>query len=292
MSSLISHLYVLMQRVLPKYLMTAAIRFVARVRIAAVKNFLIRNFIRLFDVDVDEIAGDVPGSFRDFNTFFTRELKAGARAIDADAGVIVSPVDGTVSEAGRLEDDRLLQAKDHYYDLHDLLATDLPDADRFRDGAFATIYLAPHNYHRVHSPLDARFTAVRYVPGQLFSVDRRTVAAKRGLFSHNERLVCHFDSVAGPMVLVFVGAMLVGSISTRWTGEIRPRSRGVVDDFDLTDFDDELRVAKGDELGWFNMGSTVILLLPPGTAVWDSSTVAGSDVRVGASIGRLSGNGH
>lgn len=288
MADLVSHAYVLLQRLLPKYLMTAAVRLVARIRAPAVKDFLIRTFIKAYDIDTAEVAAAIPGEFPDFNAFFTRELKPGARPVDAAAAAIVSPVDGTVSEAGRLRDSGLLQAKGRCYDLHDLLATDLPDADRFRDGSFATIYLAPNNYHRVHSPLDGTLLAMRYVPGALFSVDVRTVAAKRGLFSGNERLVCHFVTAAGPMALVFVGAMLVGSISTCWTDEIRPRRRGVVEEFDLSTAGEDLVVRKGDLLGWFNMGSTVILLLPPGAADWHASTVAGRSLRMGESIGRLS----
>lgn len=289
MSALVSHLYVLLQHVLPKFLLTAIVRCLSRTRSRTIKDLLIRAFINKYGIETEEIAGPVPERFGSFNEFFVRELIAGARPIDPAADAIVSPVDGTVSEAGRLEGRRLLQAKGHHYDLHDLLATDLPDADRFRDGGFITIYLAPHNYHRVHSPLDARLTATRYVPGQLFSVDPRTVAARRGLFAHNERLVCHFSTGAGPMVVVLVGAMLVGSISTRWTGEIRPRRRGVVENFDVSGSD--TRVSRGELLGWFNMGSTVIVLLPPGTCAWHDSVGAGTTVRMGESIGRLRADG-
>lgn len=277
--------FLLLQRLLPKHLLTALVRRLAHVRAAPVKNFLIRTFVRASGVDVEEIPRQVPDGFEHFNAFFTRELTPGARPIDPAPGTVVSPVDGITSAAGRIERGRLLQAKGMHYSLEDLLATDLADAALFEEGEFATFYLAPYHYHRVHSPLAAELTAARYVPGALYSVNDLTVRALPGLFARNERLVCRFRTDAGPMILVMVGALNVGSITTRWTGTITPRKKGVVEDLGL-DAGVPRTVAKGDLLGWFNMGSTVIVLLPPGTCAWREGLDFGARVRMGEAIGR------
>ena len=162
----------------------------------------------------------------------------------------------------------------------------MEDAERYSNGSFATLYLAPYNYHRVHCPLEAELVAARYVPGALYSVNSATVSLLPNLFTRNERLICHFNSDAGPMILVFVGALHVGSISTRWTGQIRPQSRGVVQDLDILKREPVTRVMKGELLGWFNMGSTVIVLFPPGACEITSDLQPGDTVRMGQSIGR------
>ena len=207
------------------------------------------------------------------------------REIDDDEDAIVSPVDGTVSVAGTIQASSIFQAKGINYSLDDLLATDLDTAAGYIDGSFATIYLAPYNYHRVHAPLAGELTAARYVPGDLFSVNEATVSRVQGLFRRNERLVMHFRTATGPAALIFVGALNVGSISTPWTGEIRPRKDGVVDVLDISTHPTE--VEKGDLLGWFNMGSTVILLLPAGACEWDDDLQPGETLRMGEEIGEL-----
>jgi len=282
---MLAYAFVALQYVLPKHWLTSITFSLARIRNPRIKNFLIERFVKLYKVDTDEIRHELPGDFETFNAFFVRELKDGARRIDEDAASIVSPVDGTVSAAGNLRDNVLLQAKGLDYTLDDLLATDLDEARAYSNGRFATIYLAPYNYHRVHAPFDARLVAARYVPGDLFSVNEATVSKVCGLFRRNERLVMHFNTERGPAVLVFVGALNVGSISTPWTGEIRPRRAGVVDVLDLSSHDTQ--VAKGDLLGWFNMGSTVILVLPDGVAEWDSDLDPGDTLRMGEGIGTL-----
>jgi phosphatidylserine decarboxylase len=229
----------------------------------------------------------VPDGFLHFNDFFTRELKEGARPVDVSPLSIVSPVDGIMSAAGRIDGDALLQAKGIHYTLEDLLATDLADAASFADGSFATMYLAPYHYHRVHSPLAGRLIAARYVPGHLYSVNQTTVELLPRLFTRNERLVCHFRTNAGPLALIFVGALNVGSVSTPWTGRIRPRKTGVVDDLDIDGSGVSAVVEKGEMVGWFNMGSTVILLLPPGACAWRDDLVNGSKLRMGEPIGTL-----
>ena len=280
-----ANLFVVFQYLLPRHWLTAAIYRIARIRNTRIKNFLITRFVRAFDVELDEVRLDVPGDFATFNEFFVRELKDDAREIDDDSDAIISPVDGTVSFAGKILGDSIFQAKGFDYSLSDLLATDLEEVDRYIDGNFATIYLAPYNYHRVHAPLAGELVAARYVPGDLFSVNEATVAKLNGLFRRNERLVMHFRTDYGPAVVIFVGALNVGSISTPWTGEIRPRKTGVVDVLDISAH--PTKVAKGDLLGWFNMGSTVILLLPDGMAEWDDDLEPGETLRMGEEIGEL-----
>ena len=279
--------FVLLQYVLPRHWLTAIVWRVARLRHPGIKDFLITRFASAFDVNLEEVKLEVPGDFATFNEFFIRELAAGARPVDDDADAIVSPVDGTVSFAGAIRADNVFQAKGIDYSLADLLATDIDEAERYIDGNFATIYLAPYNYHRVHAPFAGELVAARYVPGDLFSVNEATVARLDGLFRRNERLVMHFRTEYGPAVLIFVGALNVGSISTPWTGEIRPRKAGVVDVLDLAAY--PTTVEKGDLLGWFNMGSTVILLLPKGVCEWDDDLEPGETLRMGIEIGEFEG---
>jgi phosphatidylserine decarboxylase len=277
--------FVLLQYLLPRHWLTALIWRLARIRHTGTKNFLITKFASVFDVDIEEVKRNVPDDFATFNDFFIRELADDARPIDDDDDAIVSPVDGTVSCAGTIHGDSIFQAKGIDYSLGDLLATDTDKADHFIDGHFATIYLAPYNYHRVHAPIAGELVAARYVPGDLFSVNEATVSSLDGLFRRNERLVMHFRTASGPAVLIFVGALNVGSISTPWTGEIRPRKTGVVDVLDLSGH--PTHVQKGDLLGWFNMGSTVILLLPKGACEWDDDLEPGETLKMGVEIGEL-----
>lgn len=282
-------LFVTLQRLLPKYLLTALVYRVARVRVVAIKNALIRGFVALYRVDVSELRHPVPEGYPSFNDFFIRELADGARSFDGADDSIASPVDGTVSAAGAIERDQLFQAKGIRYTLQDLLATDTPEALQYKGGAFATIYLAPYNYHRIHAPVAGKLAALRYVPGALYSVNDATVRNLPGLFARNERLVCHVSTAAGPMVVIFVGALNVGTISSRWTGDIRPRKHGVVEQFDIDALDAGPEFAAGDTLGWFNMGSTVILLTPPGVSDAFSTLEPGTTVTAGDAIGRMVG---
>ncbi|MEE4163975.1 MAG: archaetidylserine decarboxylase [Woeseiaceae bacterium] len=278
-------LFVILQYLLPRYALTAVVYWLARVRQPAVKDFLIRRFVHHFDVDLEGVSEPVPEGFDTFNAFFIRELTQEARPIADDPAAIVSPVDGTVSAAGRIQGDTIFQAKGIDYRLEDLLEVDRERAAAFENGSFATIYLAPYNYHRIHAPVDGRLDALHYVPGDLFSVNAATVRIIRGLFRRNERLVQHLDTAIGPVAVILVGALNVGSISSPWTGEIRPRRRGAPEDLPVSGADPE--VARGDLLGCFNMGSTVILLLPPGAAGLDPALVTGTIVEMGQAIGTL-----
>ena len=281
---MLDRLFVLLQYLLPKHLLTAIVWRIARIRVPAVKNALISGFTRVFDIELDEVRLEVPDGFETFNDFFIRELRDGAREIEGGAGTIVSPADGTVSAAGAIDGTTIFQAKGVDYSLADLLATDLGEVEHYADGRFATIYLAPYNYHRVHAPLAGELVAARYVPGDLFSVNAATVGRVPGLFRRNERLVLHFRTAAGPAAVILVGALNVGSISTPWTGEIRPRQAGVVEVLDIGSH--PTSVEKGDLLGWFNMGSTVILLLPGDACTWDDDLEPGETLRMGEEIGR------
>ena len=280
--------FVAMQYLLPKYWLTALVYRLTRIRQVDFKNFLIRNFVRYYDVDIGEAEKDVPDGYASFNDFFTRKLAVGCRRTDRSDTVVVSPVDGILSAIGTIRGDQIFQAKGQTYSLHDLLATNLDEADQFIDGTFATIYLAPHNYHRVHAPVAGNLVTAHYVPGSLFSVNSMTVSRVPRLFARNERLICHFQTAAGPIVLIFVGALNVGSITTPWTGQIRPRNRGVVKEMSLQ-ASVSREVGQADLLGWFNMGSTVILLLSPGHCTWVDTLASGNTLLMGETMGETIG---
>ena len=259
MSKLLAWPFLILQYILPKHLLTAIVFHIARIRTKTVKDFMIRRFVSIYKFDVEEAALPVPDGYSTFNDFFTRQLVDGARPIDTATNSIVSPVDGTVSATGNLVSDTIFQAKGKHYSLSDLLMTDIADAERFSNGTFATLYLAPYNYHRVHCPLRGRLVAARYVPGALYSVNAATVSLMPNLFTR----------------------------STPWSGQIRPRRKGVVQDIDILKNELPTELAKGDLLGWFNMGSTVIILLPPGSCELDPAAGSGEKVRMGQAIGRL-----
>jgi phosphatidylserine decarboxylase len=279
--------FVALQYLLPRYWLTALVFRLARVRHVAIKDFLIRQFVRFYDVNVEEAGKDVPAGYADFNAFFTRQLSDNSRQVDVSESNIVSPADGTLSAAGQIRHDQIFQAKGRDYSLLDLLATNTDEADQFIDGSFATVYLAPYNYHRVHAPMDGELVMARYVPGDLFSVNAMTASGVPRLFARNERLICHLRTAVGPLVVILVGALNVGSITTPWSGEIRPRKSGVVEEIELgSSVPKTLR--KGDLLGWFNMGSTVIMLLPPHRCRWAAHLATGRTLLMGEAIGELS----
>jgi phosphatidylserine decarboxylase len=273
-------LFVWFQYVLPQHALSRLILAATRVRAAWFKNATIRGFLKLYSVDLTEAAESDPYRFGSFNEFFTRALKPDVRPIAAGADVIASPVDGCVSEAGTIDHDRLLQAKDRHYRLADLLAGQ-PWASRFEGGLFATIYLAPFNYHRVHMPLRGALKATVYVPGRLFSVNGTTAAHVPRLFARNERVLTLFDTPFGQFALVLVGALNVGSMATVWAGDITPAARRAITLIPGP----SIMLEKGAELGRFNMGSTVILLFERNRAHWQPQVRAGSAVRLGQPLG-------
>jgi len=285
--SIQARLFVALQYLLPQHLLSGLVNQLTRSRTRWLKNALIRAFVSEFHPDMSDAAQPDPLQYDSFNAFFTRGLRDGARPADPDPATLLCPVDGTVSQIGRIEGSFLVQAKGHAYTLESLLATDASWAQTFAGGSFATLYLAPYNYHRVHMPLTGTLRAAWYVPGQLFSVNATTAASVPGLFARNERLVCIFSAGALSFAVVLVGALFVGSMSTVWHGEVTPRSPRRRADLSLEGTGAALSLARGAELGRFNMGSTVILLLPSGAGSWVPQLAPGSTVRVGQTLARL-----
>jgi phosphatidylserine decarboxylase len=286
--------FVALQHLLPQHGISRLVLAATRSRSPAFKNAMIKLFVRGFRPDMADAVETEPTAYASFNEFFTRALRPGTRPVDDDPRALVSPVDGTVSEAGPLTDDRLLQAKGHDYTLRALLAGNAAWERTFAGGSFATIYLAPYNYHRIHMPLAGELRESFYVPGKLFSVNRTTAQLVPGLFSRNERVFCGFDGGGMPFGVILVGALNVGSMATVWHGDVTPRKHREVTALPVRDASGPvtlapLALAKGDEMARFNMGSTVILLLPRGAVTWDASLVAGRTLRMGERIGTLQG---
>ena len=254
-----------------------------RIRFAPWKNWQIRWFIRRYGVDMTIAADPDPASYPDFNTFFTRALAPGARPLEGGPRGIVSPADGTVAEAGSMYGGRVVRAKDRGYALEALFGGDGPAAAEFEGGRFATIYLSPRDYHRVHMPLTGRLRSMVYVPGELFSVSPATVDAIGGLFARNERVVSFFDTDFGPLAMTLVGAVFVGCIEQAWHGVVTPprRRTPLVERYD----DAEMVLEQGREMGRFNMGSTVILMLANPAVEWASWVTPGAPVRMGQHVG-------
>lgn len=282
-----ARLFVALQHLLPQHFLSRQAHRLARCRVKPVKNALIGSFARHFHPDMSDAAEPEPLDYPSFNAFFTRSLRPGSRPIDADPGALVSPVDGTVSQIGRLDGLRMVQAKGHDYSVAALLGGASGWAERFEGGSFATLYLAPYNYHRIHMPAAATLRAAWLVPGRLFSVNAATAAAVPGLFARNERVVCAFEEGRLAFALALVGALFVGSIATVWHGDVTPRSPRRAAELPVDTGRAPMRLERGAELGRFNMGSTVILLLPPGSAQWLPALRPCSPVRVGQTIAWL-----
>lgn len=276
---------VFLQGIVPQKLLSRIVLAATRWRFAPWKNLLIRTIARIYRIDVGEAASPNLADYPHFNAFFTRALKPGARPLDDAPGSLLMPADGHISQLGPVREGRIFQAKGHDYTAAELLA-DAEAARLFDDGLFATIYLSPRDYHRVHMPLEGVLRETRHVPGALFSVSPGTVAEVPALFARNERLVCRFDTPFGPMAVVLVGAMLVSGVETVWGGvEIPPYAKTMVTR-DFRGVQPEVRLARGAELGRFNMGSTVILLIPKGFS-FDPQWAAGAPVRMGQGLGRV-----
>jgi phosphatidylserine decarboxylase len=281
---LIEKIFAGVQYLLPHHLLSSLVYRFMRIRFAPFRVSQIAIIGSLVGVDWSEARHQEISDYETFNDFFTRELQPGARMIDPDPRSFVSPSDGRISQCGRITSDRVIQAKNHHYSLHSLLAND-PDTARFNNGFFHTIYLSPRDYHRVHMPFDGKLQRMIHVPGRLFSVSPWTVRHVPDLFARNERVISMFETPAGPMAVVLVGAMLVSSMETVWSGQVTPPRGRKISRTDWSRRDIELR--KGEEMGRFNMGSTVILLWPP-DAVTTLDDFASEDyVQMGARLGRL-----
>ncbi|MBQ0931902.1 phosphatidylserine decarboxylase [Ideonella sp. 4Y16] len=276
-------LAVLPQYLLPKQALTQLAGAFAQHRGGALTTAVIRRFIARYGVDMAEAANPDPAAYASFNDFFTRALRDGARPLAAQG--LLCPVDGAISQFGPVQGDQVFQAKGHAYSTTALVGGDAALAARFQDGHFATLYLSPRDYHRIHMPCAGRLRRMIHVPGDLFSVNPTTARGVPGLFARNERVVCVFDTDAGPFVLVLVGATIVGSMATVWHGVVNPPRPGEVREWAYDDQD--IRLARGAEMGRFLLGSTVVMLWPKGPLRFNPAWVPGRPIRMGEPMAGL-----
>ena len=282
-SSLRDNLFVLLQYLLPQHPISRLVHWFVRLRLQWLKNLVGRWFIRHFKVNMSEAVEEDITAYPDFNSFFTRALKPDVRPLATEANAVLSPVDGAVSQAGRIEGEAIFQAKGHSYSLNTLLGNSDSWSDKFKNGLFATLYLSPRDYHRIHMPLSGTLEHVIHVPGRLFSVNPVTTRKVPGLFARNERVACLFNTEHGPMGMVLVGAINVASIETVWQGVITPPAGKRIQSWDYHDKGVALKA--GEEMGRFNMGSTVILLFGAEQVDWVNSVKAQAPVRMGELLG-------
>jgi len=251
----------------------------------ALRNRVIKWFIGRYGVDMSEAAEPDPTAYPTFNAFFTRALKPGVRPLAEGETTLVSPVDGAISQIGAIDGDRVIQAKGQSFSLTELLGGDPKRAEAFTGGEFSTLYLSPSDYHRIHMPMAGTLREMVYIPGKLFSVNPVTAENVPGLFARNERVACLFDTEAGPMALVLVGAMVVGSVETVWSGVVAP-GNGLVTTTRY-EGDQAASFSKGEEMGRFRLGSTVVMVMPKGSVHWNPEQKAGKAVRMGEAFGTL-----
>lgn len=258
-------LKIALQYLLPKHLLSRLVGKLASAEMGAITTAAIKAFIKKYNVDMSEAAMPSPDAYRSFNDFFTRALKPGARPLHEQEQTIVHPVDGAISQLGPIKEGRIFQAKGHDYSSLALLGDQSDDDKRFIDGDFATIYLAPKDYHRIHMPIEGTLSKMTYVPGDLFSVNPLTAENVPGLFARNERVVAIFETAIGPIAMVLVGATIVASIETVWAGTVTPPTGKNVFTWDYpTSGPNAITLAKGDEMGRFKLGSTVVMLFEKG----------------------------
>jgi phosphatidylserine decarboxylase len=255
----------------------------------ALRHRFIRWFINRYGVNMSEAENSDPDAYDSFNDFFTRALKPGLRPIEGNESTLVSPVDGCVSQLGHISGGRIFQAKGQSFSLLELLGGDQQRADIFAEGEFATIYLAPGDYHRIHMPMAGQLREMVHVPGRLFSVNPATAAIVPNLFARNERVVCLFDTAAGPMALVLVGAMIVGSVETPWAGVVKPGAAPDDGGVSQQSYSGEQaqKFARGEEMGRFRLGSTVVMVMPKGRTQWSNAQKSGKKVTLGEVFGQV-----
>jgi phosphatidylserine decarboxylase len=267
------------QFILPQHLLTKIMGCLTEARQPWLKSALIRRFIKHYSIHMQEAVEENPQAYATFNDFFIRQLKPTLRPLCTENKALVAPADGCIAQIGQVRKNQLLQAKQFYFDLETLLGNDHALAQTFYDGLFTTIYLAPHNYHRVHMPLTGKLVKTIYIPGNLFSVNHMTSQIVPQLYSRNERLICIFTTAAGYMAVILVGALIVGSIQTIWMEKpIRASQPIVQTTYDLT-------INKGEELGYFKLGSTVILLFEKDKIAWLTNLTSDALVEFGQQIG-------
>lgn len=271
------------QYLLPKHLLTRAVGFAAGAKLGKATTFMIQQFIKHYNVNTKEMAGKIE-DYKSFNAFFSRPLVAGARPVNPNTNVVTFPVDGKISQFGKIEDKFLFQAKNHYYTTEALLA-DSKEAQAFKNGEFITIYLSPKDYHRVHLPFAGTLDKMIHVPGDLFSVNPFNAKHIPELFARNERVVCFFNTEIGRMAVIFVGATIVRSISTAWEGTVAPNKNK---DIAVSEYASRnLNFAKGDEIGKFFMGSTVICLFEKDKIQFNEDMQSGQPTRMGMQMATL-----
>lgn len=277
--------FILLQYLIPQALLSRLIGYVARCPWGFIKNRFIEKFIQRYNVDMSQALEENPRAYNHFNAFFTRALKPGARPICEGELSIACPADGAISQLGEIKNGRVFQAKGQDFSLLELLGGQTDMAAAFEEGLFATVYLSPKDYHRVHMPLGGELVRMVHIPGDLFSVNSVTAEHVPRLFARNERVVCHFATSNGPMAVVLVGAMIVASIETPWAGVVAP-TRNQVRTLHYGQ-SPSLHLSKGEEMGRFLLGSTAIVLLPKGAGRWREDLTAGSPVRMGEAMGLL-----
>lgn len=274
---------------LPKLWLTQLAGWFANKKAGAITQFAIKMFAKAYKVDMNEAKAPEFEAYSTFNDFFIRELKEGVRPIIAGDDKLALPADGAVSQLGLIQDDQILQAKGHHYSLEALLAGNFMLAEKFQHGQFITTYLSPRDYHRVHMPCDGLLKEMIYVPGSLFSVNPLTAANVPNLFARNERVICVFETAFGPMVQILVGATIVGSIETVWAGVITPPREGIIKRWTYPNADEvnAVLLKKGEEMGRFKLGSTVINLFPENSVALNQSLMSGSVTLMGEQLGSV-----
>lgn len=268
------------QYIMPQLYLTQLAGWFAQQKWGAVTHFVIKAFAKKYNVDMSEAKKENFSDYESFNQFFIRELKDDARKINENPTALCLPADGRVSQIGHIDDERLLQAKGHFFSLSDLLAGDEELVNTFKNGEFATIYLSPRDYHRVHMPCDATLRKMIYVPGDLFSVNPFLAEHVPNLFARNERVICVFDTAFGPMVQILVGATITASMSTVWAGVINPPRTGEIKVWTYQE-DNAIKLTKGQEMGAFQLGSTVINLFPANSVTLAEHLEVDVPVRMG-----------
>ncbi|MCK5817701.1 MAG: phosphatidylserine decarboxylase [Psychromonas sp.] len=273
------------QYILPKYLLTRLAGMIADAKMGWFSTYLIKHFIKQYKVNMDEAKYSDPLHFDSFNEFFTRKLKDGVRPILAGDENIISPVDGKISQVGHVKEGRLIQAKGRDFSLRELLGGLDEIAIPFKNGLFSTIYLSPKDYHRIHIPIAAKLEKMLFIPGNFFSVNPLLVDNIPNLFSKNERAVALFTTACGPMAMVLVGALIVRSIETVWHGVLDQQGNKEVQFWDYSD--QNITFEKGDEIGRFRLGSTIIAIFSENSIVFADEIIPGASCRLGSSLAVL-----
>lgn len=266
-----------LQYFLPKHILTRVIGFLASAKTGKITSFAIEQFAKFYHINLDEMEGDI-SDYQTFNDFFARPLKYNARPIDHDENSLIFPADGKISQFGILKDNFQLQAKEHYFTIEALLGNN-KDAECFKNGSFMTVYLSPKDYHRVHIPLDGKLIKMTHIPGELFSVNPLYVHNIPELYSRNERVVCIFETTLGKMAVIMVGATIVRSISTAWCGTVAPSKNNGPSVYEYTK--QNFQYGKGEEIGRFFMGSTVICLFEKGKIAFTDNLAVEQEVKMG-----------